>query len=278
MNSHLPQNLDERLELTLTGLRGRQIAKFPDVRVNFPADPVEPSMPDRQGYWHRPGVRRVAAAVMMCVTIGVVLSNFRGGGAGVVLADVIQCVVQAKSVTFVMKEQIIGKTSKEFRCWMQGDGLRIEGTDNSTLIENGAGAVLLDRKSKQAARVPTSTEERKDPVPSPIEQLRLAKSDNATFVGKEVIDGSQTSKFQMPVKDASLFHNAEQYGFGAELQLTVWVDVETKLPVRIEIRHPKEAARIVFEGLKWNETLDAPLFNTTIPSDFIETSELLRGR
>jgi hypothetical protein len=43
---------------------------------------------------------------------------------------------------------------------MQGDGLRIEGPDNSTLIENGAGAVLLDRKSKQAARVPTSGNER----------------------------------------------------------------------------------------------------------------------
>ena len=276
MNSRYPQNVDEQLELALVGLRSRPIAKFPDVRIDFPFD--APRVSNRQGFWRRPGFRRIAAVGLMCVTISVVLLNVGGGGAGMALADVIQSVVKAKSVSFVMKEQTNGRTSKEFRCWMQGDGLRIEGAGDSTMIENSGSAILLNPRSKQVARVPASTEMPKDSVASPIEQLRQAKSENATYVGKELIDGYHTSKFQMPVEDVSLFHSAGQYGFGVEFVMTVWVDVETKLPVRIEIRHPKNSARIVFESLKWNEALDASLFDTTIPQGFVETTELLRDR
>ena len=155
----------------------------------------------------------------------------------------------------------------------QGDGLRIEGPGDSTMIENSGTAILLYRRTKLVAMGPTATEVSKNPVPNPIERLRQAKSADATFVGKELIDGYYTSKFKMPVKDVSVFQDAKQYGFGAKFEMTVWIDVETKLPVRIEIRHPKNSARIVFESLKWNEALDESLFDTTIPPGFAKTTE-----
>lgn len=277
MNTNLPQDMDERLELAISGIRNLQIPGLPIAQIDFPVETMRPSLPG-DGWWRVPAVRRMAGIALLSVLMGVILLNLRGGGAGVVLAEVIQSVVQAKSVSFVMKEQTNGKSSQEFRCWLQEDQVRIEGPGDSTLIESGMGSIRLDQKNKQWAQVPTSTAVRKESIPNPIEQLRQAKSDKARFVGKEEFEGRQTDKFQMPIDNPSLFHDDQQYGFGAEFQLTVWIDVERRLPLRIEIRHPKEPARIVFEQLKWNEKLNSSLFDTTIPAGYIEKSETRRDR
>jgi outer membrane lipoprotein-sorting protein len=277
VSTNLPRDLDERLELAISGIRNLQIPGVPLIQVDFPVEPVRPILPG-DGWWRAPVVRRAAGTALLSVLLGVILLNLRGGGAGVVLAEVMQSVVQAKSVSFVMKEQTNGKSSQEFRCWLQEDQLRIEGPGENTLIESGKGAIRLDQKNKQWAQVPTSTAVRKEPIPNPIEQLRQAKSDKARFVGKEKFEGRQTDKFQMPIDNPSLFHDDQQYGFGAEFQLTVWVDVESRLPLRIEIRHPQEPACIVFEQMKWNEKLNASLFDTTIPAGYSEKSKTQRDR
>ena len=83
MSTSLPQDLDERLELAISGIRNLQIPGLPVVQVDFPVEPVRPFLPG-DGWWRAPVVRRMAATALLSVLLGVILLNLRGGGAGVV--------------------------------------------------------------------------------------------------------------------------------------------------------------------------------------------------
>jgi outer membrane lipoprotein-sorting protein len=52
-------------------------------------------------------------------------------------------------------------------------------------------------------------------------------------------------------------------------KLTIWVDAETKLPVRIEV---KDTYDEVYEDFRWDEPLAADLFTPVIPAGFVDRS------
>ena len=101
---------------------------------------------------------------------------------------------------------------------------------------------------------------------NPIDQLRRAKSDDAEQIGQEILKGRRTQVYRLHKIDLLGMKVKEKEGD----EILVWVDVESKLPAKIVIRHldPKSLMEFRFEEFVWNEPLDARLFSLAIPDGF----------
>jgi hypothetical protein len=82
-----------------------------------------------------------------------------------------------------------------------------------------------------------------------------------TSLGRSTIDGIEVEGFQ----------TTDPGGPMGQAEVKIWVDVETKYPVRIEVR--KNAGndahmRIVFHDYQWGVTVDATDFEPAIPEDY----------
>jgi hypothetical protein len=85
-----------------------------------------------------------------------------------------------------------------------------------------------------------------------------------TRLGRSTIDGIEVEGFRTtdPKYRGGMFEHAD---------VTLWVDVETRLPVRSEtdIRMPNQGrTHMVMYDFQWNVTVDATEFNPVIPDDF----------
>jgi len=64
-------------------------------------------------------------------------------------------------------------------------------------------------------------------------------------------------------KTVKVFHSPDKIN-----DFTVWVDVETSLPERIEIRQPMSKRTVIIEDFEFDVELDESLFDTTAPEDY----------
>jgi len=64
-------------------------------------------------------------------------------------------------------------------------------------------------------------------------------------------------------KTVKVFHSPDKHN-----EFTVWVDVETSLPERIEIRQPTSKRTVIIEEFDFDVELDESLFDTTAPKDY----------
>lgn len=97
-----------------------------------------------------------------------------------------------------------------------------------------------------------------NPVPgnTGFEVLRFAEGlteGTPEYLGERKFDG----------RKAYGFHHASPYN-----DITLWVDAETELPVRMEIFHPKHGNTIISSDFEWDVVLDPALFDTTPPEDY----------
>ena len=64
-------------------------------------------------------------------------------------------------------------------------------------------------------------------------------------------------------KTVRVFHSPDQHN-----EFTVWVDVETSLPERVEIQQPTSNRMIIMEEFEFDVEFDESLFDTTAPEDY----------
>ena len=222
------------------------------------------------------------AAALALLLIGAVWMTV-GGGSNVVLADVIRNAVEAKSVTFVLRETVGKTTLKEFNCLLEGDSVRIESPRGMVLVEDLKRwkGIFLDKTNKEAAKWDVPEGARDELRTHPIKQLQQAKPEDAKFLRDELLKGRKSQVFRVKVASASFFNAPpkESYGFAPDLEMTIWVEPQNQLPLKIEIRQPGEPFAITFDQMKWNESLDAALFLLEIPAGYTEQpAEQLRAR
>ena len=202
-----------------------------------------------------------AAAILVLATAAFLLLNHSGGQ---VFAQMVEKVKAANSVRFTMTLGF-GKQGKlKNTMYIEGNRMRVE-TSSGEIIQ----IADPDRKQSLILNVPGKLAEQMELTPdvvrafqNPLDQLRRAKSDNAEPIGQEILNGRRTQVYRLSKIDLPFIE-----GTG---KMLLWVDVESELPAKIEIRNPdpKAPTTFDFDDFVWNEPLDANLFSLAIPDGY----------
>jgi hypothetical protein len=226
----------------------------------------------------------VAAAIIVSAVLAGWLF-LKDHAAGPAFADVVEQVKHAKSVTFVAMVKPTQKSAiMEEKFYIQGDAFRMEliGAEDTPVPVHEPPvwlAIIADAKQKKAleldfdrkiARAIRGDEgvwqEMAKGLANPIEQLRQLKDQDAEKIGEEVLDGRKTQVYRLKKADIIGLRLT-----GPEVA-KVWVDVKTRLPVRIAIERAsadgKVDAAFSFDHFGWNESFDPDLFKQEVPKGF----------
>ena len=202
---------------------------------------------------------------------GLSLLNYSGGRA---FAQMIEKVKAASSVHFNTVWQFGKQREIPGVMYLEGNRMRFEQTvDGVVLVDIGdfdrKEALLLNMQGKQAQQIEVDANMARS-YNNPIDQLRLAKSDNAEQIGEELLKGRHTRVYRLRKVELLSIKKGFNKGNDETAEMLVWVDVESGLPAKIVIRDtdPKSPMEFRFEEFVWNEPLDASLFSLIIPDGF----------
>ncbi len=237
--------------------------------------------PVEQKIWRiimKSNITKLAAAAVIIVAVVLGLT-FTGGPdmASVVWGEVVAKVEQIPALTFDMTTEISYPGNKtltiESENYVAGD----YGT-KSSLYMNGEVfvvkyrlpnknlAYIIRTKDKTYMRIDLSDEQsaKRQDTDDPRTWLKMILSGDYTKLGHTSIDGIEVEGIESK--------NSDIAGEGTVMRL--WVDVETSLPVRIEVEGEKMEAgakrptKFVMENIQWNVELDASVFEPNIPPDY----------
>jgi outer membrane lipoprotein-sorting protein len=156
--------------------------------------------------------------------------------------------------TFYLSEQ------HGFRMDISGDGQGV-----SCYVPPEADTITMVMPAeKKWSKSPWPPEQRKMPeqYEDPAEYIQRFLARPSKELGRSVIDGVEVEGIE--VQDPPIEHGKLANGVGR-----LWVDVQTQLPVRIEIEGTAGdmAAQWLME-FKWSEAVPASVFEPNIPSDY----------
>jgi outer membrane lipoprotein-sorting protein len=219
----------------------------------------------------------LAAVVVLAVVLG--LSEFLapGGKSGVAWAQVLEKTEHVPVVIFDMTAEITESQGRKLvmpsKNYVAGD----YGTRSDTYLDGNLMAIkyrLPNKKVAYQVRVDQKKYWRFDlrdeeaakgrDADDPRTWLKMILSRAYTKLGRATINGVAAEGIESSP--------AEMVGQDGVVRL--WVDVETNLPVRIEVEmREREGGRMkpqkfVMENFQWNAHLDESLFEPNIPADY----------
>jgi outer membrane lipoprotein-sorting protein len=215
----------------------------------------------------------VAAALLIAVVAGWLLIPDRVAGTS--FAGVIEKVNQAKSVTCLFKQDVTGRVEPVRKLYIREDAMRMEAAGIGTFVFDMKlrKAIALDDRSKT---VESPSLEKGVPIPNPLEQFRKLKQQDAERIGEEMLDGRKVEVYRL--KNVDLFEVKFRVQEGDNVEMKLWVDSQTQLPVRFVVAFPEADAHnaqslpipryLEFSDFRWNEKLDPSLFSLEIPQGY----------
>ncbi|MHC4623495.1 MAG: FecR domain-containing protein [Planctomycetota bacterium] len=240
-----------------------------------------------------PGIRRITvknritklavAAIIIIVAIAGI-RHFTGSieGAGVAWAEVAEKVDQIQTYTHrTTQTRPEGVESFESVVYSSSQhGRRIDVYEDGEIVMHSY--VLLEAKSavaimpsaKKYQRTPLSEEEVEDELHAsdPREVVKEFMSMEYKSLGRSRIDGVEVEGIEVenPEITAELYENCVG---------RLWVDVETELPVRIEIDGVANRGlgrmKLVVDDLEWNAEIGADDFRPNIPDDYTSAARMV---
>ena len=236
-------------------------------------------------------ITKFAAAAVIVIAVLAGLPFFTGNGSGVVLADVLERVEQAQAFIYRMKMTMTGaimpgkpagKIDMESTITISNQyGMKMEMTTtdaNSAQQEmNQQWYILPDEKvmimvtpqQKKYTRMEFDDDllaRMKKQNNDPREMIKQIMACEYTELGRSVIDGIEVEGFQ--TTDPSWAGGA---GAMESVKVTLWVDVETWLPVLAEmdfkVNEQMQMHGVIYD-YQWDVQADASQFEPVIPEDF----------
>ncbi len=203
-----------------------------------------------------------AAAVLLAMTAGFLWLLH---DTAPLFAEMIVNVQKAKSVRFRVKQKLGAHPEMETRFFGRGERIRYEIPDLYALILDTVRRTGLEldlfrkvaHKKEFSAKVPA--EALRDPVDR-LAELPGAVKDRVQKQPDETIDGRKCQVFDV---------KGGQRGTANILvpdQFRLWVDVQTRLPVRI-VAEDKNI-HLVYDDFHWDEALPDQLFSLNVPHGF----------
>ena len=248
----LPEDAIERVKA-----RARQLAHAPAVPLPTLSDSHEQSRK----------VRRVVvaclslAATLLAIVTGLSLLDQSTGRA---FAEMVEKVSAARSVRLTTATRLNRRQETTGQLYLQDKRLRHEQFDGLLVhiadLERNE-ALFLDTHRKLAESVELDANFARE-FTDPIDQLRRAKSDDAEYIGEEILDGRRTHVYRLDKVDL--------LGINADAEMLVWISVESELPAKITIHDtdPKAEVEIRLENIIWNEPLAPEKFALDIPRGY----------
>jgi len=272
MNEFRPNEGDSRLDAAIAAMRNLEIPTDPVERIKSKAralaqvQTVTPSRPRRHKRLAAAGWLASIAATM-ALAIGTIVWLAAPTNASA-FAAMVQNAQKAQSVKGVIQLQLANRTD-ETPFYLQGNKARFE-------FAKGAMVRLIDFDQKKLMVIENykktydMASTGKDPLMgdnNPVEQLSHAKTSEAKRIGEEWLDKKLTEVYRVG--------KFNMMGIRGEGVMTVWVDKETSLPLKIVIADtdPKHESEIRFEKMVWNEPIDPALFSMVIPEGYQLTKE-----
>jgi len=226
----------------------------------------------------------VAAVIAVAGIAGIVM--WRGTGSGIVLANVLAQVQQATAYMYQMTMTISGKapTGQDMNQNMEGTvliaqdyGMKMTmgmadpkgGTAAHTetyLLPQEKAMISLTPSIKQYIRMElddTLIEKTRQQNYDPGSMLKQILDCKYESLGRSVVDGVEVEGFQ--TTDPNYLA-----GMMGQVDVKIWVDVKTQLPVRSEMDMQMGDMQIhgVVHSFQWNYPVEADTFKPVIPADY----------
>ncbi|TKJ35412.1 MAG: hypothetical protein CEE38_14650 [Planctomycetes bacterium B3_Pla] len=238
-------------------------------------------------------ITKLAAALAMIIASLAGLFLLRSTGSGIALADVLEQIEQVKAYKCQMNATFKSQDMDE-KPISQATMLTSEAFGAKTIIEISHPITGQSMRQEIYVLPPQKTITTLMPNEKKYSQLEFdeasfdgwrEENDSRTMIrrilgcehtnlGRSTIDGIEVEGFQTTDPDGPM----------GQAEIKIWVDVETRFPVRIEIR--KDAGNdahihFVFHDYQWDVTVDATDFEPVIPDDYTPGQpmmQMLRGK
>ncbi len=220
----------------------------------------------------------VAAAIVLAGLLGLNVLNGPGGG-GVAWAQIPDHIKTIDTFVFRLTIDVQGKDEvsapgKHTGQWTfylsEQYGFRMDISGDGTVVSwyvppEGDTLTMVIPSEKKWSKTPLPPKQRgkmPEPYKDPAEYLERFLARPRKELGRSVIDGVEVEGIEVtdpPTDDGKL-----DSGTGR-----LWVDVQTELPVRIEIKSIAEgkSVRWLME-FQWSEAVNPQVFDPNIPSDY----------
>ena len=245
---------------------------------------LESAAPAQPNIWRtimKNRITKFAAAAVILIAVMIGINQFGGSidGAGVAWGEVLKQVENIPALTFETTVEITFLGTKKFLAkeyvYVAGDyGTRSDIYRNGELflikfrLPNKKVAYQIQPKEKRYVRFDLSAEEAaigRDPD-DPRQWLEKILSGDYIEIGPCNINGIDVEGIEARNPEIT----------GESMAMCLWVDVETDLPVRIEIEGEDFEAgkmkphKIIIDDFQWDVELDPALFEPNIPDDYTE--------
>jgi outer membrane lipoprotein-sorting protein len=236
-------------------------------------------------------ITKLAAAAVIVIAVLAGLPFFSGNGSGVVLADVLEKVEQAHVFIYRMKMTMTGAMmsdkpagKKEIESTVtvsnqygmkaemtmtDADTGQEEMTQQCYILPDQKLIIIVTPEQKKYTRMEFDDDllaRMKKQNNDPREMIKQIMSCEYTELGRSVIDGIKVEGFQ--TTDPSWAGGA---GVMESVKVSLWVDVESWLPVHAEMdfkmNEQMQMSGVIYD-YQWDVQADATDFEPVIPEDF----------
>ena len=222
---------------------------------------LNPEPPRRLKDWRPIMIRTArfsaAAIVLIAAIAGAVLLST--SNEVLAFAEVQQEIAKLQTARFAVQFKLPDQPLITGTIYLNAHQMRQESAQHGIMIADTkkAKGVLLDPAAKKAIIGEIS-----DLPSNPLQSLREVAEKDARFIREEQRDGRRTL----------VYHVSNAHIMGMRGEMTVWVDPQSKLPVRIEVGHEEEPdpqnATILLHDFTWNQPLDPELFSLEVPEGY----------
>jgi outer membrane lipoprotein-sorting protein len=229
--------------------------------------------PDIRNIVMRSPMMKLGIAAVVVVVAGIGMLEFVSSGrkSGVAWAEVLEKTEQTSAVVFdrtIEVNEPEGKFVRRSKTYMARDyGERSDTFMDGKLMEidyrlprkNVVYRILVDRKQYWRRDVSYDQAALDREPDDPRTWLKRVLSDDYVKLGRTTIDGVVVEGIE-----------GRRLESGGETVGRFWVDVETNLPVRIEMTGIEggRMMKLVMENFDWNAQLDESFFEPNIPADY----------
>ena len=233
----------------------------------------------------RSRIPKLAAAAVIIIAVLAGLPFFSGNGSGVVLADVLERIEQAKAFMYRMKLTMTGNMIPDMLSQQEvtatvsneyGTKWEVDMSDPNTgkkmtqqvyVLPDQKMVITIMPETKQYMRMKLDDDwlvKMKRQNNDPREMIKQIMSCEYTELGRSIIDGIEVEGFRTT-------DPAFGEGITENVELTLWVDAQKWVPVRAEVdskMNKQMSMHGVIYDYQWDISVEASQFQPVIPEDF----------
>ncbi len=266
-------NSNDTLDEAVRAFQRMQIPEGPDsqtvasslVAIHQAAEGRDQQITQRRFTMQR--IRRMSvAAILVFVLFGLFhWMSPRDDGASVVFAEAIENLQNAETLSLDMFLKALNAPDQQevrIHCEFKGNRFRYTTENGPVLINDGnIGKTMTLMPDRMVATISPSGAPGEPSIQQMLDLVAQAREGTTEELGNKEIEGRSAVGFRATVNDQTN---------DCEVGVEVWVDVETNLPVRIEMLIHEDGIRGVLTNFVWNPELDDSLFDLTLPEGYSE--------